>query len=410
MKIFYASITSLFILTGTCAGQTVSLTGTLYTQDFNTLSNTAGSTTNSLTITGWFIIETGGGARDNEQYAVDNGGSNTGDTYSYGSTATTDRALGCLRSGTLISNFGAAFTNNTGAAITSMIISYTGEQWRLGAAARTDQLNFEYSTNATSLTTGTWTAVTALNFVTPNTVTVGAKDGNAAANRTALSDNITGLSIANGASFWIRFTDFDIPATADDGLAVDDFSISTGGVLPINLTNFSAVKENKTGKLSWSTQQEINSNFFAVERAANNGSWQTIATVAAAGYSSTTLNYSFTDTNPLSGINLYRLQMVDKDGKLTYSDTRRVNFDKSFSYSVYPNPAQDIILITTDKETSASTLLQLINAQGQVIVQKQVITAVQPFRVSTKILTAGIYYVRITTADGTTSLLPFVKQ
>ena len=69
------------------AAQCVSLTtlGSAYTQNFDTLSNTAGSTTNNLTIPGWFMTEGGGGARDNEQYAVDTGGSTTGDIYSYGS-------------------------------------------------------------------------------------------------------------------------------------------------------------------------------------------------------------------------------------------------------------------------------------------------------------------------------------
>ncbi|HEY4597112.1 MAG TPA: hypothetical protein VIJ02_11965, partial [Thermoanaerobaculia bacterium] len=77
------------------AAQCVSLTtlGSAYTQNFDTLSNTAGSTTNVLSIPGWFMTETGGGARDNEQYAVDTGGSTTGDTYSYGAAASTERAL-----------------------------------------------------------------------------------------------------------------------------------------------------------------------------------------------------------------------------------------------------------------------------------------------------------------------------
>lgn len=214
------------------AAQCVSLTtfGSAYAQNFNTLSNTAGSTTNNLTITGWFMTESGGGARDNEQYAVDTGASNTGDTYSYGAAANTERALGGLRTGTLIPLFGACFTNNTGNTITSLNINYTGEQWRLGTEARTDTLNFEYSTNATDLVTGTWTARPALNFVTPVTVTVGAKDGNAAANRTALSNSIPSLSIANGATFWIRWTDTDASG-ADDGLAVDDFELT-----PLNVT------------------------------------------------------------------------------------------------------------------------------------------------------------------------------
>ncbi len=234
--------------------QCVSLTtlGAAATQNFDTLSNTAGSTTNNLTITGWFLNETGGGARDNEQYAVDTGGSNTGDTYSYGAAAATDRALGSLRSGTLISNFGACYTNNTGATIDNLGIAYTGEEWRLGTAGRTDQINFEYSTNATSLVTGTWTGVAALNFVTPFTTTAGARDGNAAANRTALSSTISALSIANGATFWIRWVDTDATG-ADDGLSADDFSLTPNGAIALpNLTiNDVALNEGNAGTTSF---------------------------------------------------------------------------------------------------------------------------------------------------------------
>lgn len=214
--------------------QAVSLTtsGSAYTQNFSTLSNTAGSTTNNLTITGWFQTETGGGARDNEQYAVDTGGSNTGDTYSYGAAGNTDRALGGLQSGTLIPVIGASFTNNTGATITSLTIAYTGEQWRIGnaAAARDDRMDFQYSTNATSLTAGTWTDVNELDFTNPvkTAATAGALDGNNAANRTAISHTITGLSIPNGATFWIRWNDLNASG-ADDGLAVDDFSLTPNG-------------------------------------------------------------------------------------------------------------------------------------------------------------------------------------
>ncbi|HSX61761.1 MAG TPA: Calx-beta domain-containing protein [Tahibacter sp.] len=229
---------SLLIGVGAAQAQCVSLTtlGSASTQNFDTLSNTAGSTTNNLTITGWFMTETGGGARDNDQYAVDTGGSTTGDTYSYGAAGSTERALAGLRSGTLIPNFGACFTNNTGATISSLALAFTGEQWRLGTITRTDQLNFEYSTDATNLTTGTWTAVTALNFVTPNTATAGAKDGNAAGNRTALSSTIPSLGIANGATFWIRWTDIDASG-ADDGLAVDDFSLTPQGGPPAPALN-----------------------------------------------------------------------------------------------------------------------------------------------------------------------------
>jgi hypothetical protein len=200
-----------------------------YTQDFNGLSNSAGTTTNSLSLPGWAMVETGGGARDNDQYAVDTGSSNTGDTYSYGSAGSADRALGGLRSGTLVPLFGASFTNNTGATLTSLLIAYTGEQWRLGTAGRADSIQFQYSTSATALDAGTWIGVSALDFSSPTTTTTGAKDGNAAANRTSLSSLIDGLSIGEGATFWIRWIDIDASG-ADDGLAVDDFSLTPFGV------------------------------------------------------------------------------------------------------------------------------------------------------------------------------------
>src|SRR5581483_11794474 len=131
-----------------------------------------------------------------------------------------------LRSGNLVSTIGASYTNNTGATITSLLISYTGEQWRLGSVGRTDQLDFQISTDATSLTTGTWTDVNALDFIAPvQTGATGGLDGNSAANRTAISSTISGLNIANGAGFWIRWTDFDATG-ADDGLAVDDFCLT----------------------------------------------------------------------------------------------------------------------------------------------------------------------------------------
>ena len=199
--------------------------GVASVQDFATLSNVAGSTTNNLSIPGWFLTESGGGARDNEQYAVDNGTLTSGDSYSYGATASIERALGSLRSGTLIPVFGACFTNNTGFAIASLSVAYSGEEWRLGTADRTDELDFQFSTDATDLATGTWTAVAALKFVTPDTATVGAKNGNASTDRTAIAATIAPAGIAGGATFWIRWVDSDASG-GDDGLAVDDFVLT----------------------------------------------------------------------------------------------------------------------------------------------------------------------------------------
>lgn len=230
------------------AAGTISLTaiGTAYTQNFNTLANTGITNNINALNNGWYLTESGGGARDNELYAADTGSDNTGDTYSYGAAGSSERALGGLRSGTLIPIYGASFTNNTGSVIAMLVITYTGEEWRLGTAGRTDQLTFEYSTDAVGLTTGTWMGVPVLNFVTPDLATTGAKNGNAAGERTILSATISGLNIPNGTTFWIRWLDTDAPG-ADDGLAIDDFSLTPLRATVTNVTSTSANGNYGTG-------------------------------------------------------------------------------------------------------------------------------------------------------------------
>ena len=203
------------------AGAQVALTATPYAQNFNTLAKTG---TASALPSGWLLLETGTNANSN--YTAGTGSSNSGDTYSFGiDAAADDRALGAVQSGSVISSFGVAFTNTTGGAITSLKIAYAGEQWRLGFAARTDRLDFQYSTDATGLANGTWKDVDQLDFTGPVTTgTVGALDGTNAANATAINYTITGLNIGNGATFYLRWSDFNAP-NADDGLGIDDFSI-----------------------------------------------------------------------------------------------------------------------------------------------------------------------------------------
>jgi hypothetical protein len=206
----------------TCASITVS--NLTYTQDFDTLAN---SGTGSIVPPGFGFAETGTNA--NTTYTAGTGSSATGDTFSFGAVSSTERAFGGLRSGSLVPTIGACFTNNIGGTINSIQITYDGEQWRLGTAGRQDRLDFQYSLNAASLTdaTATWIDVDALDFSTPNTAApTGAKDGNAAENRTpGIAALIIPLSIPNGATVYIRFLDVEASGS-DDGLAIDNFSFT----------------------------------------------------------------------------------------------------------------------------------------------------------------------------------------
>ena len=202
------------------AAVTLSQLNTPVAENFDTLA----SVTSSVMPAGWQFEETGSSA--NTTYGAGIGSSSTGNTYSFGATGSTDRSLGSVRTSGVASIFGAFVTNDTGDTVTDLTFEFTGEQWRLGALGRVDWLDFGYSTDATSIGTGVWIDVDALDFTAPVTSGVtGALDGNAAENRLLVSYTITGLNLPNGASLWLRWADVEATGS-DDGLAIDDFSVT----------------------------------------------------------------------------------------------------------------------------------------------------------------------------------------
>jgi len=193
-----------------------------YTQQFDSLANTG--TDNTLP-PGW-EINTG-------TYLADDGSDTVGGIYSYGNITPVpqvDRALGSLEGdvGPLI--FGASFTNGTTSTIERLDIQYIGEHWRRGGLG-VDALKFEYSVDAAAtLTTGTYLPFATLDYTKNSLVSsVTRLNGNLTPNRVLIGDQITGLSIAPGSTFWIRFSDVD--STLEHGLAVDNFQLTP---LPAN--------------------------------------------------------------------------------------------------------------------------------------------------------------------------------
>jgi predicted extracellular nuclease len=180
--------------------------------------------------------------------------------------------------------------------------------------------------------------------------------------------------------------------------------------LPVTLVNFSATKENTSSKISWTTSQEINSRHFIVERSANGSVWQTVAIVPAAGNSNSPIDYSIIDATPAKGINLYRLKSIDLDAKFEYSAIRRINFENKYTFSIYPNPASDVIQVIVDNASVLNANLQILNTQSQVLISKQLNATNQPIQVNVSSLASGLYFIRIITPDGTVNVQKFTKH
>jgi hypothetical protein len=169
-------------------------------------------------------------------------------------------------------------------------------------------------------------------------------------------------------------------AVSDQGLVTVQtlsgvITLSGDGALPIILSQFDASLDGKQVDLSWTTDQEINSDHFAILHSADaGGHWQSLGTVAARGNSSTAVHYSFSDVNPASGTNEYRLQSFDRDGASTYSEIRTIRNGLIGSVNIFPNPAKDYVNVTLGGGDNAmgNLSIRLISQAGQLLVEKKV--------------------------------------
>ena len=160
--------------------------------------------------------------------------------------------------------------------------------------------------------------------------------------------------------------------------------------LPVSWLSFTAQKQGNNVLLSWSTGSEQNSKDFIVQHSVNGSSWNNIGSIPAAGNSATVKQYSFLHSNPVSGINYYRILQEDLDGKFTYSTITSLLYAGNVSQiTVYPNPVTNgIVHLQLKKAASVS----VYSNTGELIMSKQLPAGTQQLDVSR--LAKGIYQLK----------------
>ena len=186
--------------------------------------------------------------------------------------------------------------------------------------------------------------------------------------------------------------------TVADGWYVDDIIVFVYGIVPVELSSFTATAFNNEVVLNWSTSSELNNMGFEVERKSltNNYGWQTIGFVEGSGSSTSTNNYSFIDKNPIKGTLLYKLKQIDFDGSFRIYTTEGVNFEGVYNYALeqnYPNPFNPSTVINYSIPADGNVELTVYNILGS-----EVATLVNEFK------EAGNYSVEFSTEDLKSSL------
>jgi len=108
--------------------------------------------------------------------------------------------------------------------------------------------------------------------------------------------------------------------------------------LPVELVGLSTSPVAQGIHIQWSTATEEESRLFVLEHGISGSAWQAIGSMDAAGHSQSLIDYAMVHTAPLSGINYYRLRMVDTDGTERLSPTVSAQWDAGPTV-IHPNPS-----------------------------------------------------------------------
>lgn len=135
--------------------------------------------------------------------------------------------------------------------------------------------------------------------------------------------------------------------------------------LPVKIKTFTADLNINLAFITFTTASEINNAGFDIERSSDGIDFQKIGWVEGNGSTTSEKHYSFIDTNPLLGINYYRLRQVDYDGRFEYSKIVSLMM-KSDDVTIFPNPSSDILHIQNATRTSyfIKSVLGTIISQG----------------------------------------------
>ena len=277
-------------------------------------------------------------------------------------------------------------TYNTTANVFNMDITLASCAPFSSGTGNTSDLELLYSTTSSNLTTGT---VMANNT---NGMTISLSSGGVVT-IAGLNSALASIAAAVSAGTTIYFT-----------LASNQFF-----VLPLQLTNFTAVAmpSAKSVQLTWTATDETGLASFRVMRSSDGTNGQQIGQVAASENAVGPDNYLFTDPSPLSGNNDYRLQLVNRDGSVSWSSVVEVEFQPaSSSITLFPNPASNQVIIQYPGQSLSASTIRLYSAIGDAL-PLQITDGTGIATLSLTGLAQGVYFLQVKTPSGWQTLRLF---
>lgn len=179
-------------------------------------------------------------------------------------------------------------------------------------------------------------------------------------------------------------------------------------VLPVEFGFFEANPlADGTVKLDWSTEVELNNDYFELERSADGRVFVPFLQVDGKGTTQERSLYTGKDDSPFQGRNYYRIKQVDLNGAVDYSHIAIVNIDAKGTFAIVPNPVTDIATVSIPR-FEGQTDIRILDIQGKEVYRALLPSGITHWELQSEGYTAGVYFIEIKQYD-TMKRIKFMK-
>lgn len=207
----------------------------------------------------------------------------------------------------------------------------------------------------------------------------------------------TGAITINGAgTIQVRYE-----VTSGDCPSSTQVSFLSSVPTPVTLASFNVNRAKNGIVLDWVINKEINNKGFEIQKSDDAENWNTIGFVKSQsenGNNIGRLYYSYTDEQPFTGKNYYRLKQVDMDGRSDYSPVRQLSYGEKGQISLFPNPVKENLYIDGLEKND---VVKIYDPSGRIVFEYSAM--LYAAEISVNHLPKGVYYLEIS-SDGKAKL------
>jgi len=232
-------------------------------------------------------------------------------------------------------------------------------------------------------------------------------------NYTGASEDFTtatgGFTVVwNATRSWWEVT---VPVTGFSGFYITSALI---GTLPISLEYFKGVQVDNKHSLSWKVNCTSSKATFDIQRSGDGQHYVSIATMTA-DQLRCAQPFDYTDEHPLSGMNYYRIKIIDPDDKSYLSNTLSFMLKtKGFDIlSISPNPVvKENAVLKINAGDKSQVRISISDFTGRIISNQTtaLIPGINQVILNTSSLVRGTYHVTTYSPGATPKTIKLVKQ